>query len=250
MNSKFRARLINGDVLIGTLVTIPSPEITEIISGLGFDWLFVETEHTALDTHGIQVILQAAGERCPCVVRVPGKERVWIKKSLDMGAIGIITPQINSAKEAEEIVRICKYPPQGGREVGIGRAHKYGLEFNEYMKKANDEVAVILQAENANAVMDISAIVQVPGVDAILIGPYDLSASLGKMGQVNDTEVQDAIATIAASCKDAGVRLGIYADNAKAASAYIKEGFTLIAVSSDGLHLAQGAKEVINSLKP
>ncbi|NNL74753.1 MAG: 2,4-dihydroxyhept-2-ene-1,7-dioic acid aldolase [Desulfobacterales bacterium] len=249
MNSNFRTRLINGDVLIGTLITIPSGEISEIISALGFDWLFVETEHTALNTQGAQLILQAAGDRCPCVVRIPANEQVWIKKSLDIGAAGIIAPQVNSAQEAEGIVRMCKYPPQGCRGVGVGRAHKYGLGFMEYMEKANDEVAVILQAENANAVKNISEIVQVPGVDAVLIGPYDLSASLGKMGQLADAEVQDAMAAIVASCKNAGVRLGIYADTAESALTYIKQGFTLIAVSSDGLHMAQSAKLVLTALK-
>ena len=249
MNSNFRAKLKKGNKLIGTLITIPSPEVAEIMAEVGFDWLFVDTEHAAFNVHGAQVILQAAGDRCSCVIRIPANEEVWIKKALDIGAAGIIAPQVNSAEEAEHIVRMCKYPPQGCRGVGIGRAHKYGLRFKEYMERADDEVAVIMQAENINAVKNISDIVQVQGIDAVLIGPYDLSASLGKMGKLNDTEVKEAITKIAASCRDADVPLGIFADTAESAMLYTQQGFTLIAISTDGLHMALGAKATLDALK-
>ena len=249
MNSDFRDGLKNGDVLIGTLITMPVPEVAEIMVEVGFDWLFVDTEHAPFNAKDALKILQAAGDRCPCVVRIPANNEVWIKKALDIGADGIIAPQVNSAEEAERIVRLCKYPPEGARSVGIGRAHKYGLAFKEYVAKANDQVAVILQAENTNALKNISAIVRVPGIDAIFIGPYDLSASMGKMGNLNDAEVRNAIATMAECCKNAGLRLGIFADTAETAAAYIKQGFTLIAISTDGLHMALAAKKTLNSLK-
>jgi 2-keto-3-deoxy-L-rhamnonate aldolase RhmA len=249
MNSKFRAGLKNGDVLIGTLITIPATEVADIMIEAGFDWLFVDTEHAPFNAKDALKILQTAGDRCPCVVRIPANEEVWIKKALDIGADGIIAPQVNSAPEAEQIVRLCKYPPQGARSVGIGRAHKYGLGFKEYVAKANDEVAVILQAENTNALNNISEIVEVPGIDAIFIGPYDLSASMGKMGKVNDPDVRKAIATIADCCLNAGLRVGIFVDTAETASAFIQQGFSLIAISTDGLYMALGAKEMLNSLK-
>ena len=249
MNSNFRAGLKNGDILIGTLITMPVPEVAEIMVEVGFDWLFVDTEHAPFNAKDALKILQAAGNRCPCVVRIPANEEVWIKKALDIGADGIIAPQVNSAEEAEHIVRMCKYPPQGTRSVGIGRAHKYGLGFKEYVARANDEIAVILQAENTNALKNISEIVRVPGIDAIFIGPYDLSASMGKMGNVTDADVRNAISTMAECCKNAGVRLGIFTDTAETAAAYIEQGFTLIAISTDGLYMAQGAKKTLISLK-
>ena len=249
MNSNFRSKLKNGDVLIGTLITIPAPEVAEIMVEVGFDWLFVDTEHAPFNAKDALKILQTAGDRCPCIVRIPANEEVWIKKSLDIGADGIIAPQVNSAAEAEQIVRLCKYPPRGARSVGIGRAHKYGLGFKEYVTKANDEVAVILQAESTNALKNISEIVRVPGIDAILIGPYDLSASMGKMGKVADPDVRNAIATIAECCLNAGLRVGIFVDTAETADAFIQQGFTLIAISTDGLYMALGAKETLNALK-
>ncbi len=249
MNSAFRKRLIRGDVLVGTLITIPSAEVAEIMAGVGFDWLFIDTEHSPFNAYEAQTILQAAGHSCPCVIRVPANDEVWIKKALDIGADGIIAPQVNSAADAEAAVRMCKYPPGGTRGVGIGRAHKYGLGFNEYMERADSEIAVILQAETTEALKNISEIVKVPGIDAIFIGPYDLSASLGKMGLLTDPEVKEAIETIADACKNAGVRLGIFAATAEAIEPFIQQNFSLLAIGTDGLHMAQSAGETIKSLK-
>jgi len=249
MNSGFRQRLLQGDVLVGTLITLPSAEVAEIMAEVGFDWLFVDTEHSAFNAYGAQKILQAAGPTCPCVVRVAANDDIWIKKALDIGASGIIAPQVNTAADAEAIVRSCKYPPEGTRGVGIGRAHKYGLAFNEYMARANDEIAVILQAETRQALNNISEIVKVPGIDAIFIGPYDLSASLGKMGQLTDPEVRQAMQTIATACQSAGVRLGIFSATAEAVKPYLQEGYTLLTVGSDGLHMAQGAGDTLKTLK-
>ena len=111
MNANFRSRLKNGDVLIGTLITIPVPEVTEIIIEVGFDWLFIDTEHASFNAKDALKILQTAGGRRPGIVRIPANDEVWIKKALDIGADGIIAPQVNSAAEAEQIVRLCKYPP-------------------------------------------------------------------------------------------------------------------------------------------
>jgi len=248
MTLNIRARLHKGDTLIGTLITIPAPEVAEIMVEIGFDWLFIDTEHGSFDAQSAQGILQAVDHRCPCVIRVPTNDEVWIKKALDIGAAGIIAPGVNSAEEAERIVRMCKYPPRGLRGVGIGRAHGYGLKFKEYVANANDDIAVILQAENTNAVENIAEIVQVPDVDAVLIGPYDLSASMGKMGRINDDEVQAAIASVTECCRDAGIPLGIFADSAESAAPFIAQGYTLIAISTDCLHMVQGARATLKAM--
>ena len=248
MNLNIRARLQKGDTLIGTLITIPAPEIAEIMAEIGYDWLFIDTEHGSFDAQSAQGILQAVDHRCPCVIRVPTNDEVWIKKALDIGAAGIIAPGVNSAEEAERIVRMCKYPPRGTRGVGIGRAHGYGLKFKEYVAKANDDIAVILQAENTNAVENIAEIVQVPDIDAVLIGPYDLSASMGKTGRIDDAEVQAAIASVTECCRDAGIPLGIFADSAESAAPFIEQGYTLIAISTDCLHMVQGARATLKAI--
>jgi len=244
----FRYKLIGGEILLGTMITLPSPEMVEIMIDVGFDWLFIDCEHGAFDASTAQSLLQAAGNRCPGVIRVPNSEDIWIKKALDIGASGIIVPQVNSAAQARAVVSSCKYPPAGSRGVGIGRAHGYGARFNEYVADANNQVAVIVQAEHSDAVNHIEEIVTVPGIDAVLIGPYDLSASLGKIGQLDDPELIAAIEKVRICCSNAGMQLGFFGINAEAVQPYIDQGYTLIAVGVDVLFASNAATSTLADL--
>ncbi len=245
----FRARLINGETLLGTMITLPSPEMVEIMIDVGYDWLFVDCEHGAFDTATAQSLLQAAGNRCPCVIRVPNSDDVWIKKALDIGASGIIVPQVNSASQARSVVASCKYPPEGTRGVGIGRAHGYGANFNDYVACANDQIAVIVQAEHIDAVNRIDEIVEVKGIDAVLIGPYDLSASLGKIGKLDDPELAVAIEKVRSCCAAAGIKLGFFGVSAEAVKPFLAQGYTLVAVGVDVLFASKSAAETLQSLQ-
>jgi 2-dehydro-3-deoxyglucarate aldolase len=249
MTNTFRKRLIDGELLIGTMVTLPTPSAAEILAEVGFDWLFIDGEHGPLETGDILAILQAVGHRVPCVVRVPAGDEVPIKKVLDLGASGIIVPQVNTAQQAEDVVRFARYAPQGGRGVGLARAHGYGMRFQEYLASANDLVAVIVQAEHATAVENIDAIVKVPGVDAIQLGPYDLSASLGKMGMIDDPIVTGAIDRITSACQSVGMAKGHFGVNAAAVQPYIEQGYTLITVGVDTLFLGAAAKKALAQLR-
>ena len=246
--SSFAQRLRAGELLIATMVSLASPEITEILAETGFDWLFIDAEHGAFNPQQTQSMLQAAG-KCPCVIRVPAGEDIWIKKALDIGAAGIIVPQVHTAEQAEQIISQCKYSPEGNRGVGIGRAHTYGMEFDNYIQNANEDTAVILQAESRQAIENIDAIVKLKGLDAILIGPYDLSASLGRIGQVTDPEVQAAIKTVANACQSAGIQLGIFGVRAEAVKPYIEQGFTLITAGMDALFVIDSAKKTLADLR-
>jgi 2-dehydro-3-deoxyglucarate aldolase/4-hydroxy-2-oxoheptanedioate aldolase len=246
--SSFAQRLRAGDLLIGTMVSLPSPEIAEILAETGYDWLFIDAEHGAFNPQQTQSMLQAAG-KCPCVIRVPAGEDIWIKKALDIGAAGIIVPQVHTAEQAEQIILQCKYSPEGNRGVGIGRAHTYGMEFDDYIQSANEDTAVILQAESRQAIENIDAIVKLKGLDAILIGPYDLSASLGRIGQVTDPEVQAAIKTVASACQSAGIQLGIFGVRAEEVKPYIEQGFTLITAGVDTLFVIDSAKTTLAKLR-
>lgn len=216
MVKSFRSRLVGGETLMGAMVTLPTAATAEILADAGFDWLFIDGEHSPLDQSDILSILQAVGHRIACVVRVPAGEEVAIKKVLDLGAAGIIVPQVNTAEEASDVVRFARYAPEGERGVGLARAHGYGFRFQEYLESANEEIAVIVQAENARAVENIEAITKVPGVDAVQLGPYDLSASLGKMGLIDDPLVTAAIDRITNACKSAGVSMGHFGVTADA----------------------------------
>ena len=147
------------------------------------------------------------------------------------------------------MVRAARYSPAGGRGVGLARAQGYGLRFQEYLDTANEKVAVIVQAEHALAVENIEAIVKVEGIDAVFIGPYDLSASLGKMGKIHDLAVVAAIEHVQTTCQAAGIPLGYFGVNADAVRPYIERGYTLIAAGADTLFLSGAAKTLLAELR-
>ena len=249
MANDFRARLKRRETLLGTMVTLASPATAEILAALQFDWLFVDAEHGPLETRELLGILQAVGERTACIVRVPEAAELPIKKVLDLGAHGIIVPQVNSAEQAADVVRWARYAPEGARGVGLARAHGYGLRFREYVSAANREIAVIVQAEHVRAVENIDAIVRVPGVDAVLLGPYDLSASLGMMGQIDSPEVVAAIDRVTHACNSAGMPLGYFGVTAAAVQPFMARGYTLSVAGVDPLYLANGAKGLLEELR-
>lgn len=249
MGHDFRARLKRGDKLLGTMVTLPTAATAEILAGLGFDWLFVDGEHGPLETSELGSILQAVSRDVACLVRVPEAAEVPIKKALDLGAAGIIVPQVNTAEQAADVVRFARYAPEGARGVGLARAHGYGMRFKEYVESANREIAVVVQAEHVRAVDNIEAIVRVPGVDAVLLGPYDLSASLGKMGQVDDPAVVAAIRRVTDVCVAAGMPLGYFGVTAAAVRPYVERGYTLIVAGVDTLFVGQGARALLGDLR-
>ncbi len=255
MPEGFRCRLAKKDTLIGTLVTLPAPEAAEILAGAGFDWLLIDLEHSAMGIDHAQRILQAASGKTACgqpacIVRVPLNDEIWIKKALDTGCAGIMVPQVNSAEEARRAVRLSKYPPQGSRSVGLARAQRYGPGLTEAVTSANETTVVIVQAEHVDAAANIDSILAVPGVDAVLIGPYDLSASMGLTGQVDHPDVQAAIAQVRAACFGRGIPVGIFTATTSRAQTALGQGFSLLLVSGDMLMLEQAARGLLTELKP
>ena len=245
--NNFAKRLRSKEMLIGTLVSLPSPEICELLANVGYDWLFIDAEHGAFNPQQTQTMLQAAAPT-PCLVRIPADDAVWIKKALDIGAAGVIVPQVHNADQAKRIISDCKYAPDGQRGIGIGRAHKYGIDFDRYLKNANNETAVVLQAESTEAVNNIADIVKLEGVDAILIGPYDLSASLGKPGEIEHPIVQSAIKEIIEACQNAKKSLGIFGVSADAVLPYKEKGFSLLTVGIDTTFLINAASDTLSKM--
>jgi 2-keto-3-deoxy-L-rhamnonate aldolase RhmA len=249
MPGDFRSRLRNGEKLIGTMVTLAAPAVVEVLAEVGLGWLFLDAEHGPLETGELQGLLHAAGDRIPCLVRVPAAGEVPIKKALDLGAAGVIVPQVNTPEQAQDVVRFCRYPPEGARGVGIARAHGYGLRFQQYVATANAQTAVVVQAEHIQAVENIERIVAVPGIDAVLVGPYDLSASLGRMGDIEHPSVREAIAHVTSTCRLAGIPVGIFGVTAAAIRPYIENGYTLIVAGVDTLMLGHAAKGILTELR-
>ena len=245
--TSFARRLRVGEQLIGTIIGSPAPAVVEVLAGSGVDWLFIDGEHGALDSADLITILQAAGS-CPCVVRVPSHDPVWIARALDAGAAGIIVPRVDSAEQATEIVANAKYPPRGRRGLGLARAHGFGLRFDEYLNSANQETVIIIQAESRIAVENIDAIAAVAGIDGILIGPNDLSASLGCTGEIGSPTVTAAVDRIMRACRRAGKQVGYYSGNVAGIRRVIKKGVTLPVVGTETLLLLGAARNMLTEL--
>lgn len=237
------------ETLTGTMLSLPSSEIAEILSRTGFDWLFIDGEHGNFEIGDLQRILQVTDGAVMSLVRVPLNDEIWVKRALDSGAAGIIVPQVKTAEEAEQAVSFCKYPPDGRRSVGISRAHGYGMDFAGYIKRANDDILVVVQIEHIEAVRNAGTIVEVPGVDAVFVGPYDLSASMGMAGDVEATEVKEAIEKVYEVCMAAGKPAGIFGTSVKAVKPYVDMGFSLVCISIDNLIFTGGVKKLVSEIQ-
>jgi 2-keto-3-deoxy-L-rhamnonate aldolase RhmA len=245
----FCKRLRDNELLLGTMLTIPAPEVAEMVSKCGFDWLFMDGEHSPMSILDWQRQMQAVGGRCANLLRVPSASERDIKKALDIGADGIIVPMVNDAELARRVVAWSKYPPRGGRGVGLARAQGFGLDFADYMASANDETAVVIQAEHIDAVDNIDEIVRVEGLDAIFIGPYDLSASMGKTGEVAADEVVAAIDRVTRACLKQGLALGFFGLDAASVQPYIDKGYRLICAGVDAGFVTAGAAATLEALQ-
>jgi 2-dehydro-3-deoxyglucarate aldolase/4-hydroxy-2-oxoheptanedioate aldolase len=246
--TNFKEKLERKQPLIGTIQAMPSPDVTEMLAAAGFDWVWMDMEHSSMDVPSMQQMLQAAKD-LPCLVRPPSHDKVWIKKILDAGADGLIMPLVNSAKEAERIVNLSKYPPEGCRSVGLARAHGYGMKFQEYIKEANKKITIAVQIEHINGVNNIEEIVKVKGIDAIIIGPYDLSGSMGKPGQVNDEDVQHQIDTARKAALNAGLAVGIFTADPNETKTLKEKGYTLIAIGVDTMLMGQAFQDTLQKAK-
>jgi 2-keto-3-deoxy-L-rhamnonate aldolase RhmA len=249
MRQGFRERLHGGETLYGTLLNLPSSAIAEVLAAAGFDWLFIDAEHGAIGTSALISILQAVDRDIACIVRLSKLDGGAIKRALDLGADGIIVPQVETAAEAAEAIRQARYAPDGERGMGLGRAHGYGFSFNEYLARANKDIAVVVQVEHARAVENIDRIAAVDGLDAVFVGPYDLSASLGHPGEIAHPTVVAAIDRVTEACQAAGMPLGYFGMDAKAVAPCVARGYTLICAGVDCVLLGKGATRLLSELR-
>ncbi len=244
---RFKDKLERGEVLPGVIMTMNQPSVSEALSECGFDWLWVDMEHAPLSLRDVQEIAQAKNRQCAALVRVPSNTEEWIKRVLDLGVEGIILPHVNTAEEVKRAVAVSYYPPEGCRSVGLARAGLYGINSN-YRQDANDSRLLFVQIEHKDGVENIEEIVQVPGLDGVIIGPYDLSGSYQKLGQVQDPEILEAIEKVLKTCKAHRKPVGIFAMHAEDAKRYLEQGFQLIAIGIDMHYLWSAAKEALASV--
>lgn len=209
--SKIKEKIARKEMVIGSHVELGYPAIPEILGEIGFDALWIDTEHTAIDKQDLYLtLIVASGSKMAPFVRIPWNDPILVKPILEMGPAGIIFPFIRNAEEAKLAVASCTYPPEGIRGFGPIRATRYGsINSLDYIANANESIWKVIQIEHINAVNDIDNILKVKGVDAIVFGPMDLSASVGLLGRPEHPDVQKLIDIVCDKCKKAGMPVGV-----------------------------------------
>jgi len=213
--NQLKEKLRKGEKVLGTHIQLNTNTTTEIIASLGFDYLWIDTEHTSLSLEQVeQHLLAARTAGTSAIVRVPANDPIRLKPILEMGPDGVIIPMVNSYEEALRAVKACLYPPRGNRGFGPRRASFYGMvPLDTYLQNIEHDTMRIIQIEHIDAVQDLKRIVTIDEIDAYIIGPMDLSASVGKLGQLDDPEVcgliDEIVATVHAAGKPVGVSFGM-----------------------------------------
>jgi 4-hydroxy-2-oxoheptanedioate aldolase len=248
--NNLKRALREGKQQVGLWATLSSNYTAEVIAGAGFDWILIDTEHSPADLESVLGQLQAiAPYPTTPVVRLPWNDMVMVKRFLDIGAQSLLIPQVNTAKEAADAVAFTRYPTQGMRGVaGSMRATRFG-RIKDYARIAHEDICVIVQVESKQALDNLDAICAVDGVDCVFIGPADLHASLGYIGERLHKDVvpmmEDAIRRI----KKAGKAPGILADNEEGAKRWLAQGALFVGAGSDASLLARGADALAAKFK-
>lgn len=240
----------DGRMAIGGHVFLTDPSISEALASFGYDFLWIDAEHGPFDKERLLAhIVAANGAGAAAVVRVAANDPSIIKPVLEMGVDGLIVPMVCTAEEARRAVAACRYPPAGIRGFGPRRANRYGaIPMDEYLAGADRSFLKIVQIEHVEAVRNLGEILAVEGLDAVIIGPNDLSASVGKLGKLRDPEVVSLYDEIVSTCKRAGKPCGVSigpADRAFIAE-WIARGVDFISCGDDISFMALGAAQTIH----
>jgi len=251
-NVSIKAKLKNNKLTLGSWITLGDTAVAEIMSNSGFDWLTIDMEHSVITLEKAQELIRVIElSGVVPLVRVGENSPTIIKRVMDAGAHGVIVPMVNSREEAEQAVASVKYPPAGKRGVGLARAQDYGLGFEKYKKWAKANSIVVVQIEHIDAINNLEEILNTKGVDASIIGPYDLSASMGHPGEFERSDVKNAIAKYIKVCRRLKKPAGFHVipPSAKDLRKKMKQGFSFLAFSLDTLFLGEKIQTELRSIK-
>lgn len=248
--NRFKHAIVTGRTPVGAWLVSGAVSTAEALGCVGFDFLVVDMEHTPIDIPQMTDILRTiAGTPAQAIVRPPWNDMVWVKRLLDAGAQSLLFPFVQNAEEAKRAVAYTRYPTAGVRGVAaMHRGSRYGT-IPDYQKRAHEEICVIVQIETTSAFDQIEAIAAVPGVDSIFIGPADLSASMGMLGDMGNTAVQDKLRAGARACRQLGKPCGIVGANPQIVERFLDYGFSWIAVGSDMAMLVGRAQEYLTAVR-
>lgn len=246
-----KQKLKSKELTIGSWLTLPSTEVAEIMLQAGFDWLTVDMEHSAITLSEAQDLIQviSLGGKTP-LVRVTDNDPNKIKRVMDAGAVGVIVPMVKTAEEARRAVDAVKYPPHGKRPVGFGRAQGYGVTFEKYKEWQKSESVVIVQIEHLDALSNLEGIFSVEGVDGYIVGPYDLSGSMGIAGELEHPRMKDAWQHIREVAGRHSIAHGYHVIpiRPELVNEKIREGFTFISFGLDTMFLAESVRSGLSQI--
>lgn len=243
-----KEKLRAGNICYGTHVSLGSSNISEMFGHIGFDYLWIDTEHTTISLEQVQLHAVACRSTMTSVlVRVPWNDPVRIKQILEIGVDGIVIPMVNTYEEAERAVSACLYPPKGNRGFGPQRAIDYGLvPVNSYLQHAQNEVLKIIQVEHIIAVKNLNEILTIPEIDVVMLGPCDLAASMGMIGDWCNKAVQDVISEVCSAVIASGKKLGVSYGPCSdlELQKWHSLGVNMMSISGDAAFLIEGARSI------
>ena len=248
--NEFKRAIAAGRQQIGLWVSLANPYSAELCAGAGFDWMVIDGEHSPNDPPTVLPQLQAAAPYpTSCIVRPAWNDTVLIKRYLDIGAQSLLIPYVQTTEEAAKAVAAIRYPTKGVRGVaGVTRASRFG-RVKDYYKRAADELCLLVQIETRDGLKNLEAIAKTDGVDGVFIGPADLAAGLGHLGDIGNPEVQSAIQDAIKRIRACGKPAGILATDEASSRRYMEWGTTFTAVGLDAMILAREAEKLAKLYK-
>lgn len=252
---RLKARLKNRKRIFAGWTSLAHPSIAEIFARAGFDFIGIDIEHSTISQEQSQRIIAACqGNGTPCLPRVASHNIEMIKRLLDSGADGIIVPMVSMPEEVEQLISWCKYPPLGKRSFGIARGQGYGFDFDQYTKTWNESSSFIIQVESIQGVENIEKLLSYDDVDGAMIGPYDLSGTLGVPGKLDHPSVAEACKKVIVACAKFSKACGtqIIEPDMNNIEAVFSKGYTFVVLASDIFILwkwAERIKDLIASVK-
>jgi len=238
--------------IIGSWIQLGDPDITRVMALSGFDFVVFDMEHGSINENDLPMLFDSlTGTECIPFVRVAKNENILIRRSLDLGAKGIIVPGVNNLQDVQNAKNSIFFPPKGNRGIGFSRANEYGLNFNDYFSSSNDNVKLVIQIESEEAVSNIDEIFSIPDdIFSYIIGPYDLSGSMKKVGKFQDPTYLKSLKKIKKSAFDKGVNSGIHIiePNIDQLKNAINDGYNFIAYSTDALLLYNKCHNDLNEI--
>jgi len=252
INNAHHKKISEKQFSLGSWIQLPDSFSAEIMARAGFDWLAIDLEHGLINLDSAFRLIQTIDNLGVIpLVRLHENDSITIRRVMDAGAKGVIVPMINTAEEAAKVVDAVKYSPEGNRSYGLGRAHKFGLNFDEYIRGNNLMTIVVIQIEHKNALANLDKILTIPGIDAIIIGPYDLSGSMGIPGRFDEPSFKSAVIEIINKLKLSPVALGFHIVHPNESDLLdrISQGFTFIAYGMDTIFLQNGAFNAVQEVR-